>query len=142
MSPKIEPYEQGMLDVGDAANIYWECCGNPNGLPVAFLHGGPGSGCFPGYRRYFDPAVYRIVLTDQRGCGRSRPLVEKSSDLATNTTAHLIADLERLRDHLGIDRWAVLGTSWGTTLGLAYAQAYPDRITALVLAGVTTTSHR
>lgn len=131
-----------MLDVGDSQQIYWECCGNPNGRPVVYLHGGPGAGCTPSNRRYFDPKVYRIVLTDQRGCGRSRPHVESVSDLAVNTTAHLIKDLERLREHLGIDRWTIFGASWGTTLGLAYAQAFPHRVTAMVLACVTTTSRR
>lgn len=142
MFPIIEPFSDGMLDVGDSQRIYWECSGNPNGRAAVFLHGGPGSGCSPHSRRYFDPAVYRIVLTDQRGCGRSRPLVEMSNDLAVNTTAHLLEDLERLREHLEIERWVVVGASWGTTLGLAYAQAYPQRVDAMVLACVTTTSRR
>jgi proline iminopeptidase len=142
MFPNIDPFETGMLDVGDAQQIYWECSGNPDGRPVLYLHGGPGSGCTPGSRRYFDPAIYKIILTDQRGCGRSRPHVEKAADLEINTTAHLIQDLERLREHLTVDRWTVLGGSWGTTLGLAYAQAYPQRVAAMVLAGVTTTSQR
>ena len=107
-----------------------------------YLHGGPGSGCVPQSRRYFDPAIYKIILTDQRGCGRSRPHVEEISDLKVNTTDHLIQDLERLREHLMIDRWTVLGASWGTTLGLAYAQAFPHRVASMVLACVTTTSHR
>ena len=131
-----------MLDVGDSQRIYWECSGNPNGRAAVFLHGGPGSGCSPYVRRYFDPAVYRILLTDQRGCGRSRPLVQTSNDLTTNTTAHLIEDLELLREHLAIERWTVVGASWGTTLGLAYAQAHPQRVDAMVLACVTTTSRR
>jgi proline iminopeptidase len=131
-----------MLDVGDSQQIYWECSGNPDGRPVVYLHGGPGSGCRVQDRRYFDPTIYKIVLTDQRGCGRSRPRVEKMSDLEVNTTAHLVADLERLRRHLQVERWAVLGASWGSTLALAYAQAFPDRVTAIVLAGVTTTSRR
>jgi len=142
MFPNIEPFEQGMLDVGDSQRIYWECSGNPNGRPVVYLHGGPGSGCSPQARRYFDPAAYRIVLADQRGCGRSRPHVEKKSDLEVNTTAHLIEDLERLRGRLQIERWIVLGASWGTTLGLAYAQAFPHRVAALVLVCVNTTSRR
>ncbi len=130
-----------MLD-GDAQQIYWECSGNPNGRPAVYLHGGPGSGCAPHDRRYFDPDVYKVILMDQRGCGRSRPLVGKLDDLTVNTTAHLIDDLERLREHLGIDRWTILGASWGTTLGIAYAQAFPHRVVALVLACVTTTSRR
>jgi len=139
----IDPYDSGMIDVGGGNRVYWECCGDPNGKPALFLHGGPGSGCTPGSRRYFDRNVYRIVLFDQRGCGRSTPLAsERNADLSTNTTAHLIADIEQLRRHLAIDRWTVLGVSWGSTLGLAYAEAHPQRITALVLALVTTTSRR
>ncbi len=142
MFPNIEPFESGMLAVGDSQEIYWECSGNLNGRPAVYLHGGPGSGCVPQNRRYFDPAIYKIILTDQRGCGRSRPHVGEITDLKVNTTAHLIADLERLREHLRIDRWTVLGGSWGTTLGLAYAQTFPHRVAALVLACVTTTSRR
>jgi proline iminopeptidase len=142
MFPNIEPFETGMLAVGDSQEIYWECSGNPNGRPAVYLHGGPGAGSAPQNRRYFDPAIYKIVLTDQRGCGRSRPHVGEISDLKVNTTAHLIGDLERLREHLRIERWTVVGGSWGTTLGLAYAQAFPDRVAAMVLACVTTTSRR
>lgn len=142
MFPNIDPFETGMLDVGDSQQIYWECSGNPGGRPVLYLHGGPGSGCSPRDRRYFDPTTYKIILTDQRGCGRSRPHIENAQDLVVNTTHHLIRDLERLRDHLNIDRWMLLGTSWGSTLALAYAQAHPDRISAIVLACVTTTSRR
>lgn len=142
MFAAIDPFDHGMLDVGDGQQIYWECCGNPEGAPVVYLHGGPGSGCTPGSRRLLDPAFYKIVLTDQRGCGRSRPPVEKAADLEVNTTAHLIRDLECLRERLRIDRWTVLGASWGTTLGLAYAQQHPNRINAMVLACVTTTSSR
>jgi proline iminopeptidase len=141
--PAIEPYDSGMLDVGDGHAIYWECCGNPHGKPALYLHGGPGSGASPGQRRFFDPVAYRAVLFDQRGAGRSRPLAsEPASDLGTNTTPHLIADIEALRRHLGVERWVVLGLSWGTTLALAYAQAHPQRVEALVLALVTTTSRR
>jgi proline iminopeptidase len=141
--PAVEPYDSGMLDVGGGHQVYWECCGNPAGKPAIYLHGGPGSGATPGARRYFDPDAYRAVLFDQRGSGRSRPLAsEPDADLSTNTTAHLIADIERLRLLLGIDRWTVLGISWGTTLGLAYAQAHPRHVTALVLAGVSTDSRR
>jgi proline iminopeptidase len=140
MFPNIEPFKTGMLAVGDSQEIYWECSGNPNGRPAVYLHGGPGSGSVPQNRRYFDPGIYKIILTDQRGCGRSRPHVGEVADLKVNTTAHLIQDLERLREHLRIDRWSVLGGSWGTTLGLAYAQAVPDRVASIVLACVTTTS--
>jgi proline iminopeptidase len=133
-----EPYESGMLDVGDGHSLYWETVGDPDGMPVVWLHGGPGSGTSVGTRRSFDPAVYRAVLFDQRGCGRSRPLADTAAaDLSTNTTPHLIRDIEALREHLGIGRWAVGGGSWGVTLALAYAQAHPDRVTALVLAAVT-----
>jgi proline iminopeptidase len=139
--PPIEPYTSGMLDVGDGHQIYWECCGNPVGKPALFLHGGPGSGCSSGQRRFFDPDLYRAVLFDQRGCGRSRPLAsEPSVDLAANTTTHLIADIELLRLTLGVDRWTILGLSWGTTLGLAYAQAHLQHVNAMVLGFVTTTS--
>ena len=141
--PPIEPYDKGVVNVGDGHRIYWECCGNPDGKPALFLHGGPGAGCPPSSRRFFDPNAYRVVLFDQRGCGRSRPLAsEPEADLSTNTTAHLISDIEQLRHHLAIARWTVLGVSWGTTLGLAYAEAHPQRIAALVLALVTTTSVR
>jgi proline iminopeptidase len=141
--PPLEPYASGLLAVGDGQQVYWECCGNPEGQPALYLHGGPGSGCRPGQRRFFDPAAYRVVLFDQRGCGRSRPLAsDAAADLRANTTAHLIADIEALRAYHGVERWTVLGLSWGTTLGLAYAQAHPRRVSALVLALVTTTSRR
>lgn len=141
--PAIDPYDSGMLDVGDGHQVYWEDCGNPAGRPAVVLHGGPGSGCTPTPRRYFDPTVYRVLLFDQRGSGRSRPLAsEPDADLSANTTAHLIGDIEKLRQHHGIDSWTALGISWGSTLGLAYAQTYPQRVTALVLAAVTTTSRR
>jgi proline iminopeptidase len=142
MFPNVEPYERGLLAVGDSQEIYWECSGNPNGRPIVYLHGGPGSGCSPRNRCLFDPNIYRIVIMDQRGCGRSRPLVESTANLAVNTTQHLIADLELLRRHLNLDRWAVVGASWGSTLALAYAQAHPSRVSAIVLASVTTTSRR
>jgi proline iminopeptidase len=141
--PAVEPSDSGMLRVGDGHTTYWETCGNPEGKPAVFLHGGPGSGCSPSQRRFFDPNTYRIVLFDQRGSGRSRPLAsDANADLRSNTTAHLIEDIEQLREHLGIDCWTVLGISWGTTLGLAYAQSHPQRVRALVLALVTTTSRR
>jgi proline iminopeptidase len=141
--PPIAPYDSGMLEVGDGHRVYWECCGNPAGRPGLFLHGGPGSGASAGQRQFFDPAAYRIVLFDQRGCGRSRPLAgDHDADLRANTTRHLIADIEALRRMLSVDRWTMLGMSWGSTLALAYAQAHPGRVAALVLALVTTTSRR
>ncbi len=141
--PPIEPYEHGMLEVGDGNSIYWELCGNPGGKPAVVLHGGPGSGCTPGWRRYFDPDAYRIVLFDQRGCGRSRPHASRcTTDLDTNTTQHLVADMELLRRHLGVERWLVYGGSWGSTLGLAYAERHPDRVTEMVLFSIATTTHR
>lgn len=141
--PQSEPYESGLLDVGDGHRVYWECCGNPSGRPALFLHGGPGSGCTPGQRRFFDPDAFRAVLFDQRGAGRSRPLAsEPDADLSANTTHHLVADIEALRRHLGVDSWTVLGFSWGTTLGLAYAETHPERVERLVLGLVTTTSRR
>ncbi|MFJ5838833.1 prolyl aminopeptidase [Streptomyces shenzhenensis] len=139
--PKIEPYDRGMLDVGDGNLVHWETCGNPHGKPALMLHGGPGSGCTPHLRRYCDPAAYRIVLLDQRGCGRSTPRAsEYGTDMSVNTTGHLIADLELLRGHLGIDRWLVWGISWGSVLGLRYAQTHPEAVSELVLAGVATGS--
>ncbi len=138
--PEIEPYEHGMLDVGDGQRVYWEVCGNPDGKPAVALHGGPGSGCTPGYRRNFDPDAYRIVLFDQRGAGRSTPHAsDPATGLAVNTTHHLIADIELLREHLGIQRWLVWGASWGATLALAYAQRHPQRVSEIVLASVTMT---
>ncbi|MEO9327527.1 prolyl aminopeptidase [Gordonia aurantiaca] len=134
--PEIEPYESGHLDVGDGQQVYWETSGNPDGRPVVFVHGGPGGGTSGAQRRFFDPAKYRIVLFDQRGCGRSRPHIADGADLSVNTTQHLIADMELLRTHLGIDRWQVFGGSWGSTLGLAYAQTHPERVTELVLRGI------
>lgn len=141
--PPIEPYASGLLDVGDGQRVYWEECGNPDGVPAVFVHGGPGGGCAPEHRRCFDPARYRVVLFDQRGCGRSLPHAwEPEADLSTNTTWHLVADLERLRRHLGVERWLVFGGSWGSTLALAYAQKHPERVSALVLRGVFTLRKR
>lgn len=141
--PPIEPYGSGMLDVSDGNSIYWETCGDPDGKPALAVHGGPGSGCVPGMRQLFDPAAYRIVLFDQRGCGRSTPHAsDPAVDLSTNTTDHLIADMELLRRHLGVDRWVLAGWSWGTTLALAYAERHPQRVSALVLTAVTTTGPR
>ncbi len=137
--PAIDPYEHGMLDVGDGNRLYWETCGNPRGKPAVVLHGGPGSGCSPWHRRLFDPSAYRVVLFDQRNCGRSTPHASApDTDLASNNTANLIADIERLRRHLGIERWLVFGGSWGSTLALAYAERWPNRVTEIILFGVTT----
>jgi proline iminopeptidase len=141
--PEIEPYASGLLPVGDGQQIYWETAGNPAGTPAVWLHGGPGSGSRPGTRRSFDPRAYRVVLFDQRGCGRSRPLADTAAaDLTTNTTAHLVADIERLREYLGVERWVVAGGSWGVTLALAYAQRHPDRVIAMMLAAVTAGTRR
>lgn len=139
--PEIEPYDHGMLDVGDGNRVYWETCGNPRGKPAVVLHGGPGSGSNPWFRRLFDPAAYRIVLLDQRGCGRSTPHASAyETDMSVNTTAHLMADLELLRRRLGIERWLVWGVSWGSVLGLRYAQTHPGSVSELVLTGVATGS--
>jgi proline iminopeptidase len=141
--PAIEPYDHGLLDVGDGQRVYWEACGEPTGKPAVVLHGGPGSGCGLWWRRLFDPAAYRIVLFDQRGCGRSVPHAgAPTTSLAMNTTHHLVADIEVLRRHLGIESWLVLGGSWGSTLGLAYGQRHPDRVTQMVLFSVATTTRR
>ena len=140
LHPAIEPVADGRLDVGDGQRVYWELAGNAAGKPALFLHGGPGSGCSAEQRRFFDPAAYRIVLFDQRGCGRSTPSAgEPAADLAVNTTWHLVSDIERLRVHLGVERWLVLGVSWGVTLALAYAEAHPERVSELVLVAVTMT---
>jgi len=138
--PPIEPYAHGWLDVGDGNHVYWETCGNRDGKPAVMVHGGPGSGCSTTMRRAFDPARYRAVLFDQRGSGRSRPHAsDPATDLAVNTTEHLIADLERLREHLRIERWLLCGGSWGSTLLLAYAERYPERVTEIVITSVTMT---
>jgi proline iminopeptidase len=130
--PTLEPYASGWLDVGDGHRIWHEQCGNPQGAPVVFLHGGPGSSINPNHRRFFDPAFYRIVLLDQRGCGRSTP----RGEVQANTTPHLVGDLERLRNQLGIARWLLFGGSWGSTLALAYAQVHPAQVSGLVLRGL------
>jgi proline iminopeptidase len=132
--PQIEPYRTGRLDVGDGHALYWEQCGNPEGKPAVMLHGGPGAGCSPDHRRQFDPERYNVTLFDQRGCGRSTP----HASLEANTTWHLVDDIERLREALGIGRWMAFGGSWGSTLALAYAQAHPERVTELVLRGIFT----
>ena len=140
--PAIEPYEHGMLATGDGHLVYWETCGNPRGKPAIVVHGGPGSGCTGRQRRLFDPTAYRVVLFDQRGCGRSTPHASvDDTDLTCNTTWHLVEDIEAVRRHLGIERWLVLGGSWGSTLALAYAVRFPERITEMVLFGVTTGRH-
>ncbi len=130
--PEIEPYSAGMLDLDGLHRMYWEQSGNPRGEPVLFLHGGPGAGAAPAHRRFFDPAHYRIVIFDQRGAGRSTPLGE----LRNNTTTHLVADIEKLREHLGIERWLVFGGSWGSTLALAYGETHPERCSGFVLRGI------
>jgi proline iminopeptidase len=130
--PPLDPFDQRMLQVGDGHRIYVEQCGNPDGLPVVVLHGGPGGGCSPAMRRYFDPRIYRVILFDQRGCGRSRP----HASVTHNTTWHLVEDIERIRKALEIDKWLVFGGSWGATLSLIYAQQHPDRVTHMILRGV------
>ncbi|HEU4654230.1 MAG TPA: prolyl aminopeptidase [Steroidobacteraceae bacterium] len=130
--PPIEPYRTGYLRVSPTHELYFEECGNPRGKPALFVHGGPGAGCDKRSRRFFDPAAYRIILFDQRGCGRSRP----HASLEDNTTWHLVADIETLREHLEIEKWLVFGGSWGSTLALAYSQTHPDRISELVLRGI------
>jgi proline iminopeptidase len=138
--PPIEPYDHGMLDVGDGNLVYWETCGNPDGKPALVVHGGPGSGCGTGSRRSFDPDRYRVVLYDQRGCGRSTPHAsDAAADMGVNTTEHLLADMERLREHLEIERWLLFGGSWGSTLILAYAERHPERVSEIVIPNVTTT---
>ena len=141
--PEIEPYEQGFLEVDDGNLVYWETCGNPHGKPAVVLHGGPGSGCSPWQRRLFDPSAYRLVLFDQRNCGRSTPHASAlETSLESNTTAHLIADLEQLRQQLDVDRWLVFGGSWGSTLALAYTEKHPERVTEMILFGITTGRHQ
>lgn len=138
MYPSIEPFDRRMLNVGDGHSVYVEQCGNPNGMPVVVLHGGPGGGCSPAMRRFFDPEKYRVVLFDQRGCGRSKP----HASVTANTTWHLVRDIELIRETLGINRWVVFGGSWGATLALVYAQAHPSRAAWLVLRGVFLATER
>ena len=128
----IEPYDSGHLRVSTVHELYYEQCGNPNGKPVVFLHGGPGAGLVPDYRRFFDPEAYRVILFDQRGSGQSRP----HASLEDNTTWHLVQDIERLREYFGIEQWLVFGGSWGSTLSLAYAETHPERVRGLVLRGI------
>ncbi|MEF2073438.1 prolyl aminopeptidase [Consotaella aegiceratis] len=132
--PEIEPFEHGMLDVGDGHRIYWERCGTKGAKPAVFLHGGPGGGCGSAHRRLFDPTRYDVLLFDQRGCGRSTPHAE----LEANTTWHLVADIERLRALMGVEKWLVFGGSWGSTLALAYAETHPERVSELVVRGIYT----
>ncbi|MDR3496271.1 MAG: prolyl aminopeptidase [Ancalomicrobiaceae bacterium] len=132
--PPIEPYASGYLDTGDGHAIYWERVGTPGATPAVFLHGGPGAGSGPDHRRLFDPARYDVTIFDQRGCGRSRP----HASLDTNTTWHLVADIERLRRMAGADKWLVFGGSWGSTLALAYAETHPEHVSALILRGIFT----
>jgi proline iminopeptidase len=135
-----EPYATGMLDTGDGNLVYWETCGNPDGLPVLIVHGGPGGGCTIGQRRIFDPDLFRVILFDQRNCGRSRPHAsDPVADMSLNTTDHLIRDMEQLRTHLGVDKWLLRGGSWGVTLSLAYALRYPERVSGMLLLSVATT---
>jgi proline iminopeptidase len=136
--PEIEPYATGRIALDGLHTMHWETCGNPAGVPLVFLHGGPGGGCLPHHRRFYDPAFFRIVLYDQRGCGSSTP----TASLVDNTTQHLVDDLERLRTALGIERWVVFGGSWGSTLALAYAQAHADRVLGLVLRGIFLATQR
>ncbi len=141
MIKNIEPFASGHLAVDDGNEIYWETSGNPKGQPALYLHGGPGTGISGGYRRHFDPKKFLIVSFEQRGCGRSRPRVtDPGVNLMKNTTQALISDIEKLRVHLKVDRWLLLGISWGTTLALAYAQTHPEKVSAIVLGAVTTTT--
>jgi proline iminopeptidase len=140
--PPIEPHATGRLDVGDGHTVAWEVSGTPDGIPALVVHGGPGRGMGPSTRRYFDPAAYRIVQSDQRGCGASTPHAGDPADglraLTANTTDHLVADIERLREHLGVDRWVLFGGSWGCVLSLVYAERHPDRVAAMVLLALAT----
>lgn len=142
MFAKSEPFRTGYLKTDSVYSIYWEVSGNPRGLPALYIHGGPGGGLFPNYTRRFDPKKFMIIGFEQRGCGRSRPWVSEVEDLSTNTTPFLISDIETLRKELNIDQWVVTGGSWGTTLALAYAQQHPQRVKAMVLSAVTTTSEK
>jgi proline iminopeptidase len=138
--PPIEPYETGMLDTGDGNLVYWETCGNPDAVPALIVHGGPGSGCTTAARTTLDPGRYRIILFDQRNCGRSRPHAsDPAVDMGRNTTDHLIRDMEQLREQLGVEKWLLRGGSWGVTLSLAYAERHPERVCGMLLVGVTTT---
>ena len=140
--PETEPFDSGLLDVGDGNAVYWELCGNPDGKPAVVFHGGPGSGCSPFFRTLFDPSAYRVALFDQRNCGRSTPHAsDPDTSLADNTTMNLVADAELLRELLGLDQWLVFGGSWGSTLALTYAESHPERVSEIVLSAVTTGRH-
>ncbi|HSL64789.1 MAG TPA: prolyl aminopeptidase [Gaiellaceae bacterium] len=142
LHPPLEPYADGLLDVGDGNRVGWEASGSAGGRPALVVHGGPGSGSSPFSRRFFDPARWQIVQFDQRGCGRSTPhAADPATDMSANTTRHLLADMERLREHLGVDRWLLFGGSWGSTLSLAYAERHSERVSGIVLSGVTTGLH-
>lgn len=136
--PAIEPYRTGYLDTGDGHQVYWEMSGNPEGKPAVFLHGGPGAGCSPAHRRLFDPKKYRVLLFDQRGCGRSKP----HASLENNTTWDLVKDIESLRQIMGVEKWLVFGGSWGSTLALAYAETHPTHVSELVVRGIFTLKKR
>ncbi|CNL74290.1 prolyl aminopeptidase [Yersinia aleksiciae] len=132
--PAYEPYDSGLLDTGDGHQIYWELCGNPDGKPAVFIHGGPGGGIAPYHRQLFNPTKYKVLLFDQRGCGRSTP----HASLENNTTWHLVEDIERLRKMAGVDKWLLFGGSWGSTLALAYGETHPERVSEMVLRGIFT----
>lgn len=141
--PEVEPYDHGKLESGGGNALYWEACGNPKGRPALVVHGGPGSGCTPWWRRLFNPGAYRVILLDQRNCGRSTPHAsEPGVDLANNNTQNLISDMELLRVNLGIHSWLLLGGSWGSVLSLAYSEAHPDRVSGMVLFGASSASRR
>jgi proline iminopeptidase len=138
--PDIEPYAAGLLDCGDGNLVYWESSGNPGGVPALIVHGGPGSGCTTESRRSLDPERFRIIIFDQRNCGRSLPHAsDPAADMRLNTTGHLLSDMERLREHLGVGKWLLRGTSWGVTLSLAYAERYPERVSGMLMTSVTST---
>lgn len=140
MFAPIEPFQTGFLQIDETNSMYWELSGNPKGKPALFLHGGPGAGGIKGFRKMFDPEKFLIIYFDQRGCGQSRPLANHPSFLAKNNTQELISDIEKLREHLKIEKWLVTGGSWGTTLALAYAQTHTSRVTGIVVSSITTTS--
>ena len=136
----IEPYETGLLETGDGNLVYWETCGNPDGVPALIVHGGPGSGCTAGNRSSFDPQKFWIILFDQRNCGRSLPHAsDPAADMTLNTTGHLLRDMEQLREHLGVSKWLLRGASWGVTLSLAYAERHPERVSGMLMLSVTST---
>ena len=138
--PDIEPYETGLLNTGDGNLVYWETCGNPDGVPALIVHGGPGSGCTAGNRRSFDPEKFRIIIFDQRNCGRSLPHAsDPAADMSLNTTEYLLRDMEQLREHLGVEKWLLRGGSWGVTLSLAYAERHPGRVSGMLMLSVTST---